>query len=320
LSGAGWLAVLLGTAAVMSISLSLLNRQARRPRPLADRLSTYTAQLDKDERAARTASFAELYELVERRLSGSSAWRRLDTLCEQSGTDTPTAKVMVGIGAAGLVAAIAMQVLLGWLWVVPGLAVGAAAPVLVLHWLAERRAQAFEAQLPELLSVWSSALRAGRSFAQALDSIVEDSAEPARSEFLRAQRQVRLGVSVEQALDDMSKRLRSESFELVVLTTDVQRRVGGNVAAIFDQVADTVRKRQQFSARVRALTAMGRLSAQVLLAMPFLIAGALALINFHYLAPLFETHVGHVLIAIAMVMMTAGWAVLRRLVRPRAIA
>jgi tight adherence protein B len=131
---------------------------------------------------------------------------------------------------------------------------------------------------------------------------------------------VRLGVTVEQALDDMSKRLGSESFELVVLTTDVQRRIGGNVAEIFDQVADTVRKRQQFAQRVRALVAMGVLSARVLLGMPFVLAGILTLINHGYMAPLYTTQAGHVLIAIALVMMSIGALVLRRMVKPRAIA
>ena len=137
--------------------------------------------------------------------------------------------------------------------------------------------------------MWASALRAGRSFAQALDTIVEEAADPALSEFRRAQQQVRLGVPVEQALDEMARRLGSESFELVVLTTDVQRRIGGNVAEIFDQVSETVRKRQQFAARVRALTAMGVMSARVLLAMPFAIAGMLTLVNTGYMMPLFTT-------------------------------
>jgi tight adherence protein B len=104
-----------------------------------------------------------------------------------------------------------------------------------------------------------------------------------------------------------------------VLTTDVQRRVGGNVAEIFDQVADTVRKRQQFSARVKALTSMGRLSAQVLLGMPFVMAALLTLINHDYMRPLFATRTGHLMIGVAVCMMTLGAIVLRRLVKPRAI-
>ena len=209
---------------------------------------------------------------------------------------------------------------LGVLGGVAGMATGFAAPIAALRFRAARRQRQFEAELPELLSVWASALRAGRSFAQALDSIVDEAGEPAHTEFRRAQQQVRLGVPVEQALDEMSQRLRSESFELVVLTTDVQRRVGGNVAKIFDQVAETVRRRHQFSARVKALTSMGRLSAQVLIGMPFAMAGLLTLVNHGYMIPLYTTRVGHILIAVGLAMMTAGAIVLRRLVKPKVIA
>ena len=203
---------------------------------------------------------------------------------------------------------------------VVGLLAGLAAPLWLLRFKARRRHRAFEAQLPELMGVLSSALRAGRSFSQALDTIVEEAEEPAHSEFKRAQQQVRLGVPIEQALDEMARRLRSDSFELVVLTTDVQRRIGGNVAEIFDQVADTVRKRQQFAARVRALTAMGAMSAYVLLAMPFGIGAILSLLNPSYMAPLLETSAGRSMLMAGLVMMVLGGAILRRLVKPRAIA
>ena len=110
--------------------------------------------------------------------------------------------------------------------------------------------------------MWASALRAGRSFAQALDTLVEEAGEPAHSEFRRAQQPGAAGRADRAGAGRHEQAAASESFELVVLTTDVQRRIGGNVAVIFDQVADTVRKRQQFSARVRALMAMGVMSAQ----------------------------------------------------------
>ena len=222
--------------------------------------------------------------------------------------------------ASGAVGGISAAAALGLLAGLAGLAAGLAAPIAALRFRATRRQRQFEAELPELLSVWASALRAGRSFAQALDSIVDEAGEPAHTEFRRAQQQVRLGVPVEQALDEMSQRLRSESFELVVLTTDVQRRVGGNVAEIFDQVAETVRRRHQFSARVKALTSMGRLSAQVLIGLPFAMAALLTLINHEYMRPLYTTRAGHILIAVGLVMMTAGALILRRMVKPRTIA
>ena len=314
------LVVLLGFGAVLACSLVAFELTGRRQPSLNTRLSPYSAALERDERKHRGSAVNDLSEMVESRLEQRAVWRRLDELCEQAGTSVPTALWVFVIGAAGAGGAIVSGAVLGPLAAVAGLVAGVAIPVALLRFWAGRRARAFEAQLPDLLNVWASALRAGRSFSQALDTLVEEASDPARGEFRRAQRQVRLGVPIEQALDDLSKRVRSDSFELVVLTTDVQRRVGGNVAAIFDQVAETVRKRQQFSARVRALTSMGRMSANVLLGMPFVIAALLTVINSDYMKPLFTTHLGHVMICVALTMMGLGAAVLRRLVKPRAIA
>jgi tight adherence protein B len=314
------LVAMLGFAAALAFSLVAFQLSGRRLPSLSARLSPYSAELEKDERKHRGSAVSDLSELVEQRLSSRVVWRRLDMLCEQAGTSVPTGLVVIVMAACAGAAGVLAGVLFGTLGALLGLLVGSAAPVVLLRYAANRRARAFEGQLPDLLNVWASALRAGRSFTQALDTLVDEASEPARGEFRRAQRQVRLGVPVEQALDDLSKRLRSDSFELVVLTTDVQRRVGGNVAVIFDQVAETVRKRQQFTARVRALTSMGRMSANVLLGMPFVIAALLTVINYTYMSPLFTTSKGHILILVALVMMGVGAAVLRRLVKPRAIA
>ncbi len=311
---------LLGFAAILMIAIAVLTAAERRPQALASRLSPYSADLSKEAAKVRAPALLDVYEMLERRLGASAPWRWLHALGERAGTSAPTGQLLTVIAACGSLPALVGLVVVGPLVATGLLLLGAYLPIFVLRIRARRRAAAFEAQLPELLSVWASALRAGRSFAQALDTLVDEAADPAHGEFRRAQHQVRLGVPVEQALDDMSKRLASESFELVVLTTDVQRRIGGNVAEIFDQVAETVRKRQQFASRVRALVAMGVLSARVLLGMPFVLAGILTLINHSYMAPLYTTFAGHVLIVIAVAMMSVGALVLRRMVRPRAIA
>jgi tight adherence protein B len=316
----GWLVAALGFAAILMLSILALTAAERRPQALGARLSPYSADLSKEAAKVHGAALLDVYEMLERRLGQTPPWRWLHTLGERAGSSAPTGQLFTVICATAAFPALLGLALIGPLLALPLLLGGALAPLLVLRFRATKRSRAFEAQLPELLGVWASALRAGRSFAQALDTLVEEASDPARAEFRRAQNQVRLGVPVEQALDDMSKRLGSESFELVVLTTDVQRRIGGNVAEIFDQVAETVRKRQQFAQRVRALVAMGVLSARVLLGMPFVLAGILTLINHGYMEPLYSTGAGHVLIAIALVMMSVGALVLRRMVKPRAIA
>jgi tight adherence protein B len=311
---------LLGFAAALMLTLLAQELLGRRPGTLASRLSPYSARKEKALRKTASPALLDLYDMMEARLENRFVWRWYQRLAEHAGVSVHTAQVLLTTIGCGLGLALVGQVLMGPVAAAVGLCLGLALPALLLRYRAARRQRQFEAQLPELLSVWASALRAGRSFAQALDSLVEEASEPARDEFRRAQHQVRLGVPIEQALDDMSRRLRSESFELVVLTTDVQRRIGGNVAEIFDQVAETVRKRHQFASRVRALTAMGVLSSRVLLAMPFVLTGVLTIINRSYMTPLFTTTTGHWMTAAALTMMTLGWLVLRRMVRPRTTA
>jgi len=315
-----WLVALLGMLAVGVISYLLFTARQRRPAALHHRLAQYSSDVAKTGPKVQAAALLDLYEGLEQRFGRRAFWKYLDRLCQRAGTNVHTGQIVLVIAACFVAPVVLLAAGAGILVTLVACVAAGAIPVAVLRFRATRRQHKFDSQLPELLGVWASALRAGRSFAQALDTMVEEASEPAHEEFRRVQNQVRLGVPIEQALDDMSKRLGSESFELVVLTTDVQRRIGGNVAEFFDQVADTVRKRQQFSMRVRALTATGVLSARVLLGMPFALAGILTLINHSYMSPLYTTTTGHVLIVIALLMMFAGYAVLRRIVRPRAVA
>jgi tight adherence protein B len=94
----------------------------------------------------------------------------------------------------------------------------------------------------------------------------------------------------------------------------IQRQVGGSLAGLFDMVADTVRQRQQFARKIKGLTAMGRASAYVLIALPFFIAFALTLLNPSYMAPLYNTSTGHTLIFMGLGMMAFGSLILKKLV------
>ena len=94
----------------------------------------------------------------------------------------------------------------------------------------------------------------------------------------------------------------------------MQTQVGGSLASLFDMVADTVRNRQQFARKIKALTAMGRMSAYVLIGLPFLLAGALTLMNPSYMAPLFQTPAGHKMMIVGVLMMVIGSLFLKKIV------
>jgi tight adherence protein B len=106
----------------------------------------------------------------------------------------------------------------------------------------------------------------------------------------------------------------SANFEFAITAVTIQRQFGGSLASLFDMVADTVRQRQQFARKIRALTAMGRMSAYTLIAVPFFIAGAVTVLNRSYMRPLYFTTTGHFLCGLGLVMMLCGSLVLNKIV------
>jgi tight adherence protein B len=124
----------------------------------------------------------------------------------------------------------------------------------------------------------------------------------------------RLGRPMDEALAETAERIGSKNFGFVITAVTIQRQVGGSLATLFDMVAETVRQRQQFARKIKALTAMGRASAYVLVGLPFFIALALTLLNPSYMDPLYHTPTGHKLIMVGLVMMGFGSLILKRLV------
>jgi tight adherence protein B len=100
----------------------------------------------------------------------------------------------------------------------------------------------------------------------------------------------------------------------VINAVTIQRQIGGSLAGLFDMVADTVRQRQQFGRKVKGLTAMGRMSAYVLVGLPIFIGALMSVINKGYMRPLYQTSAGQKLLISGVVMMIIGSAVLKKIV------
>src|SRR5213079_2613655 len=105
-----------------------------------------------------------------------------------------------------------------------------------------------------------------------------------------------LGRPMDDALAEMAERVGSNNFEFAITAVTIQRQVGGSLATLFDMVADTVRQRQQFTRKIRALTAMGRMSAYTLIGISFFLLGTITLLNRSYMRPLYFTTTGRFLI------------------------
>ena len=173
-----------------------------------------------------------------------------------------------------------------------GAAVGGLAPTVALRFALKRRAEKLREQLPDVLTIMASSLRAGHSFLQALDTVAKEIAQPAATEFQRVVAEIRLGRGAEEALEALAERVGSADFKWAVLAVNIQREVGGNLAEILDNVSDTLRERAQMRRQVRVLTSEGRLSAWVLTLLPMGIALYLFAVSPEYIGLLFSTPLG----------------------------
>ncbi len=142
---------------------------------------------------------------------------------------------------------------------------GAALPPLAVSLKAKSRLRAIETSLPDLLITIAASLKAGHSFRQGIQASTDEDQGPITKELKRVLTETSLGRPMDDALQEMSDRVGSKDLEFVITAVTIQRQVGGSLAGIFDLVADTIRQRQQFQRKVRGLTAMGRMSAYVLM-------------------------------------------------------
>lgn len=131
-----------------------------------------------------------------------------------------------------------------------------------------QRIASIEGQLLDAAVMMASSLRAGHSFMQALELVSREMPPPLSTEFSRVLRENRIGVSLEEALENLIARAESSELELMVSGILVQRQVGGNLAEILDIIADTLEKRVKMRGRIRVLTAQGRLSTWVIALLP----------------------------------------------------
>jgi tight adherence protein B len=221
-------------------------------------------------------------------------------------------------------AAIGGGILLGALvrGIVGGLALGILgflAPRLFVGMMQRKRVKAFGNQLADALMLMSNSLRAGYSLLQSMETVAREGPEPTAEEFGRVVREVGLGLTPEQALINLHRRLPSEDLDLMVTAINVQHEVGGNLAKIFDTLGETIRERTRIKGEIQTLTAQQRLGGTIIAALPIILAGAMFLMNRSYFDPLLSNRtlicmpaIGFPILTVLMVV--TGWFAIRRIV------
>jgi tight adherence protein B len=172
----------------------------------------------------------------------------------------------------------------------------------------------FERQLPEALELVSRALRAGHAFSVGLKLVGDEAADPIGIEFRRVFDEVSMGVALPQALQNMTDRLDCVDLRFFVTSVLVQRETGGNLAEIIDSLAGMIRKRFELQLKVKALSAEGRFSAVLLLALPLVVGGTLYKMNPEYMSTLFTDPMGQKMVMVGSFLMVTGAIIMKRMV------
>jgi tight adherence protein B len=305
-------------ALLLALAGASLVRWRRTPeirRLLAPHVKRRDEQAPKRQQSVRLGSLLDWTESALADLPGSA---RLERVVERSGVKLRVGHVpYLAVGSSlcfGLVASLAAA---GAVLSILLMLIGLATPLLVFWIASGRRAKSFDRQLPDVLATIASTLRAGHGLRTALRAVADDGSPPASEELTRVLGEERLGRPLDEAITAMCERIGSEDLEYVATAIKVQSQAGGSLATLFDTLSETVRERQRHARKVRALTSMGRMSATVLIALPFGLAALMTLISPAYMAPFYKTSTGHILIGFCLVSMTLGALLLKRIVNVR---
>jgi tight adherence protein B len=304
-----WVGLAACTLALASVTLPLLA-----PRPVrlpVDRRRPSSHQQSTALSGATAAATSLIGQVLGRR-----GWSRsLAVALERAGVKMAPQDAALFVVVAVLVGGALGTVLSG---VVVGLLLALLVPVLAKVWLdgrARKRQRVFADQLDDSLQLMAGSLRAGHSLLQALASVSSEAEEPTSEEFARIINETRVGRELGGALDDAGRRMKSEDFVWVTQAIAINREVGGNLADVLDGVSETIRERNQIRRQVKALAAEGKLSALVLMVLPFGIAGFLMMSNPAYMGKFTQSIAGYGMIGVSVLLLLVGGLWLRKTVQ-----
>lgn len=203
-------------------------------------------------------------------------------------------------------------------FVVAGITIfGALLPWIYVKRATVKRKDAIEEQLPDALDLMARAMMAGHAFPSALKMVGDEMPEPISGEFRIAFDEVNYGISVHDALTNLIERVNSTDMSYFVISVLLQRETGGNLAELLGNLSKLIRERLKLLGAVRVLSAEGRLSAQILTALPFVVAMVVNLVNPEFMKVLWTDPTGLQLVGGALLLMLMGYYWMRRIIKIR---
>lgn len=282
-----------GVLALLFIVIGLMGRRsldgAGGGRNLDDRLNQFAGRAQRNQ-PAEAKPLAKIDAAMSKGRQGSKIARDLAradlklTVTEFVGLKILAALAGAGLGAFIGRASVAAMVLSA---LVAGILLSFAPNIYVVY-AARKRMKSFNNQLGDGITLMANSLRSGYSFLQSMDLVSREAPPPMSSEFRRVVQEIGLGLSTEEALANLMRRVPSDDLDLLITAVNIQHEVGGNLAQILETIGHTIRERVRIKGEIQVLTAQGRISAYVITALPIVLAIGITVINPDYMAPMFK--------------------------------
>ena len=193
-------------------------------------------------------------------------------------------------------------------------AIAAFGPILFFNRKKKKRRAILDEQLIEGIMLICNVLRAGHSFETAMNSIATEMEGPLAEEFERVFRETQRGVGFEASMNAMSERIGSNDLDMLCQTILIQRRVGGNLAEVLENISDTIQNRMNLKEEIKTLTSSGKMSGYIIGALPVLLLVLISFVNPTYSKPLFTTSIGHILLIASVALEIIGFVIINKIV------
>ncbi len=271
-----------------------------------------------NERAAKESILRRTYEasgLMSSALSKMSFVPALQRMLDQANLPWSATGFMLNLVGFAALAYIGGYLLKFSLWLCIATAgITLLLPLGFIWFKRKRRLNRFLAQLPDVFELMGQALRAGHSLANAIMLIGQQLPDPAGTEFARVFHEQNLGIKIEEALQNMARRIGLLDVRFFVTAVLIQRQTGGDLAEVLDNIGGVIRERIKLFGMVKALTAEGRLSGWVLLALPVVCLGMELVVNPNYANVLFTEPMGQYMLIAAFISQLLGLAMIQKIV------
>lgn len=215
----------------------------------------------------------------------------------------------------------ALVFLVFWPSLLPGIIFGGAVTVAgwsipknVMKALWEKRCNRFVDQMVDGLTIMSNGVKSGLGLAQSMERVVSNMAGPIAQEFSLVLNKIRLGMSIEDALNELGDRIPRQDVQMFVTAVNILKETGGNLAETFSTIVTTIRERQKVEKKIQAMTAQGLMQAVIITLVPFVLLIIFLVIDPNYVKPLFSTPLGLVALAIMLTLQVIGGVMMKKIV------